>query len=262
MLRNTFFRTTVCSAMFSALVLVAGVSPAAAADEWGNLKGQFVFNGAAPAAAKIDTTKEPMCKAHNVIDEKLVVDKDTKGIKDVAIFCVTKNVKVKPELLKDAPAEVVLDNKGCRFEPHVLPILVSQTLVVKNSDPFSHNSKITEPGGKEANPNLVPGGEAKYKYGKASPRMLPVECSIHGWMKAIVIPRDNPYFAVSKADGTFEIKDLPVGTKLEFQVMQEKAGNFKDDKSNKWNNGKFEYTIKPGDNDLGVIKLDAKQFTK
>ena len=41
-------------------------SPAGAADEWGNLKGKFVFVGTPPKPDKIDTTKEPLCKAHDV----------------------------------------------------------------------------------------------------------------------------------------------------------------------------------------------------
>ncbi|HEY2840909.1 MAG TPA: hypothetical protein VGJ26_17260 [Pirellulales bacterium] len=260
MCSKPFFRAF-SGALIIALVFTCGDS-FVQAEEWGNLKGRFVFEGPLPVPAKVDTTKEPLCKAHDVHEEKLIVDKDNKGIKDVVIFCRTKEVKVKPELLKDAKGEVVLDNKGCRFEPHVLPILITQTLVVKNSDPFSHNSKITEPGGKEANPNLVPGAQATYKYAKATERLTPVECSIHSWMKALVVPRDNPYFAVSKADGSFEIKDLPAGKKLDFGVLQEKAGNFKDDKSNGWTNGRFEVMIKPGDNDLGVIKLNAKVFNK
>jgi len=240
--------------------LIVGVSVASAADEWGTLKGQFLFDGTAPKAMKVDTTKEPLCKAHDIKEEKLVVGADG-GIKDVIVFCRTKDVKVNPELLKDAKGNVVLDNKDCRFEPHILPMLVTQTLVVKNSDPFSHNSRITELGGKGgANPIIVPAAEAKYNYGKESNFPVPVECNIHPWMKALVLPRSNPYFAVSKADGTFEIKDLPVGKKLEFQVWQEKAGTFKDDKSNGWTNGKFEYTIKPGDNDLGKIKLKSTVF--
>ena len=158
-----------------------------------------------------------------------------------------------------ADAKVVYDNKGCRFEPHILPMLLSQTLVIKNSDPFSHNSNVTEVGGQGANPLIASGKEATYKYARAQVIPQPVACNIHPWMKGFVLPRDNPYSAVSKGDGTFEIKDLPVG-KLEFQVWQEKAGNV-DTKA--WPKGrKFEYTIKAGDNDLGVIKLDPKLFNK
>ena len=41
-----------------------------------------------------------------------------------------------------ASDEVVLDNKDCRFEPHVAVVRTSQKLALKNSDPVGHNSKI------------------------------------------------------------------------------------------------------------------------
>jgi hypothetical protein len=175
----------------------------------------------------------------------------------VVIYVRTKGVKVNPALEKQ-PAQVEIDNKNCRFEPHILPMLLSQTLVVKNSDPFSHNSNVTEVGGAGTNPLIAAGKVATYKYARAATIPQPVACNIHPWMKGFVLPRDNPYFAVSKGDGTFEIKDLPVG-KLEFQVWQEKAG-FVDTKD--WPKGRFTFDVKAGDNDLGVIKLDPKIFNK
>jgi len=250
--------------MRNVTMLILGVSlslcGAASADaQWGNLKGKFVFDGKAPEPKTLDTTKEPMCGAHKLVDEKLVVGPDG-GIKDVAIFVRTKkaDLKVNPALA-NPPAEVVIDNKNCRFEPHLVPILVGQTLVVKNSDAFSHNSNLTELGGAGANPLIAPANQATYKYTRPQMIPQPVACNIHPWMKAQVLPRDNPYFAVSKPDGTFEIKDLPVG-KLEFQVWQEGAGNV-DTKA--WPKGRFTMDIKAGDsNDLGTVKLDAKLFNK
>ena len=43
-------------------------------------------------------------------------------------------------------------------------------------------------------------------------------------MKAYILPRDNPYFAVTNDKGQFEIKDVPAGENVEFQVWQEVAG--------------------------------------
>jgi hypothetical protein len=242
-------KATLCAVVVLSLAATAHA-------QWGNLKGQFIYNGKAPEPKKLDTNKEPTCVPHNLIDESLIVGPDG-GIKDVVIYVRTKGVKINPALA-NPPARAELDNKNCRFEPHILPILLTQTLVVKNSDQFSHNSNVTEVGGAGTNPLIAAGKEATYKYARASVTPQPVACNIHPWMKGYVLPRDNPYFAVSKPDGTFDIKDLPVG-KLEFQVWQEKAG-FVDTKD--WPKGRFTMDIKPGDNDLGVIKLDPKLFNK
>jgi len=253
--------------MFKSTKLIIAVScvaiiacAAATADaQWGSLKGQFIYDGKAPQPKALDTAKEPLCVAHKLTDEGLIVGGDG-GIKNVVIYVRTKDVKVNPSLASP-PAQVDLNNKDCRFEPHILPMLVSQTLKVKNADPFSHNSNVTEVGGNGANPLIAAGAEASYKYGRPATFPQPVNCNIHPWMQAYVLPRDNPYFAVTDADGKFEIKDLPAG-KLEFQVWQEKAGNFKDATIPGWKMGRFEKDIKEGDNDLGVIKFDPKLFNK
>ena len=76
-----------------------------------------------------------------------------------------------------------------------------------------------------------------------------------GWL---VVP-PTPYAAVSGDDGKFEIKNLPVGTELEFQAWQEKKGYLDkatiNGKDAGWTKGRFKITIKPGDNDLGDIKV-------
>jgi hypothetical protein len=39
-------------------------------------------------------------------------------------------------------ARVRLDNKGCRFEPHLQFVPVGLPVTVTNSDPFTHNARI------------------------------------------------------------------------------------------------------------------------
>ena len=41
--------------------------------------------------------------------------------------------------------------------------------------------------------------------------MIRVKCNIHRWMHAFIGVVDNPYFAVTGADGSFEIRNLPPG---------------------------------------------------
>ena len=84
-------------------------------------------------------------------------------------------------------------------------------------------------------------------------------------MGGYVIVRKDPYAAVSDKDGKFEIKDLPAGKELEFVLWQEKPGylknaTFKGGKTD--TRGRFKIKIKPGDNDLGDIKVNASMFKK
>jgi uncharacterized protein (DUF2141 family) len=41
--------------------------------------------------------------------------------------------------------------------------------------------------------------------------MVPVQCNQHPWMRAYIGVLEHPYFAVTKTDGSYEIKNLPPG---------------------------------------------------
>jgi hypothetical protein len=158
---------------------------------------------------------------------------------------------------------VVLKIDKCRFEPHVLPVLLSQTLEVHSDVPVErHNINLSDPSQNSASPQLPPYGTRQLKFSKARSAPVDASCSLHPWLHAYVLPRDNPYFAVSKDDGAFEIKDLPAGKKLEFQVWHEVARDFKKLERKGWTKGRFSFEIKPGDNDLGEIRFDEKLFER
>ena len=101
--------------------------------------------------------------------ENLLVSPDG-GLANAVIMLRTKNVKVNPEYEKTAKDEVVLDNKNCRFEPHVQVVRLSQTLLLKNSDPTGHNSNIAPLLDTPINPMLAAGGEpVPYKFTPRKP---------------------------------------------------------------------------------------------
>jgi len=58
---------------------------------------------------------------------------------------------------------------------------------------------------------MKPGTAEKLEDIKARPTPILVTCSIHGWMKNYIRVFDHPYFAVTDADGNFEIKNIPAG---------------------------------------------------
>jgi hypothetical protein len=139
--------------------------------------------------------------------------------------------------------------------PHVVPLWLDQTLLVTNSDPnpVTHNSKMDPLGDEAINPSIQPGGEFKKKFNKVQNIPVPVNCSIHGWMKGYVVVRDNPYTAVSDEAGKFTIKNLPAG-ELDFQAWHEKVGYL--EAKPDWKKGRFTLKITSGKaNDLGTIKI-------
>ena len=136
-----------------------------------------------------------------------------------------------PEYEKTAKADVVVDNKDCRFEPHVSILRVGQTLVIKNSDPVGHNTQADALKNAPFNDLIPAGSEIKKNWTQAETLPVRIGCSIHTWMGGYVLVRPNPYAAVTDADGKFTIKDLPAGKELEFSLWQEKSGYLKNAKN-------------------------------
>lgn len=228
---------------------------------WGTLKGKFVYAGDAPAPSFLTASKDIDVCGQQVPDQQLVVDSATKGVSNILVFARKVSRVNKPEGAAEEAKPVLFDQKKCVFLTHVLGTEVKTPLEFKNSDTVAHNSSFS-PGGLNAgtNPNLTPNATSMYKFAQAMAAPAPVTCSIHPWMKAYVIARDDPYFAVTAPDGTFEIKDLPAGEDIEFQVWHELAPGGLVAKS-AWTKGRFKLKV-PADGveDLQTIEVPASAF--
>lgn len=119
--------------------------------------------------------------------------------------------------------EVVIEQKGCWFGPRVLGIQVGQTLKVINADPVSHNIHPLAQVNREWNQNQPPGAEAFTRKFTQPEVMIRVKCNIHSWMHAWVGVVAHPYFAVTGADGTFQLRNVPPGT-YTLETWQEELG--------------------------------------
>jgi len=251
-------------------VLLAHGSSAAAADGWGALTGQVVYDGKPAAPKPIQVTKDPeYCGKFGLKEETMVVNPDNGGIANVGVWLsVGKTDKVKPtihpDLKKLAAEKVKIDNKECRFTPHMLTVWTEQSIELGNGDPVGHNTKIDTLN--NANPpinQLIPAGKSidhKFKAEETLP--VKVSCSIHGWMNGWIIVRDTPYAVVTDADGKFKIENVPAG-KWKFRFWQEDIGYLQDvkvdGKAQKWKKGEVEVEIKDGETtDLGVIQAKKK----
>ena len=211
----------------------AATETAAAAEPTGfaTLKGTFKLVGTTPNRKPLTVNKDQdicMPGGKAALSEELVVDANG-GIKDVVIYCITKMPKDDPKwehpdyaVAKAQP--LVFDQKECVFLTHVLAARSTQTILLKNSDPKGHNANIVAKGkALSGNILIASGGSSNYIPGGESPEPFDVSCNIHPWMSAKMITRDNPCFAVTKPDGSFEIKNVPAGVPLEFKVWQESS---------------------------------------
>ena len=238
---------------------------------YGDLTMRFVYDGKAPPRKPLPITKDiGFCTPHKPLSEELVVDPDTNGIANVFVYLYVGLGEPPPEphssYAVSAKAEVLLDNTGCRFEPHACILYVGQTLVVRNSDDVGHNVKADFLENVPFN-ETMPATAMFVREHLTEPERLPayVTCSIHPWMSARLLVTNTPYAAVSARDGNVTIKNLPVG-KWRFQVWHETAGYVGEvsvgGKPEEWRRGRFERTIEFGSNEMGVIRLKPDLFSK
>ena len=102
-----------------------------------------------------------------------------------------------------------MDQKGMAFIPHVMPILKGTTVKFQNSDSVRHN--VFTPDGDKYNLGTWAQNESK-THTFAATGIFHQLCNVHPEMGAVILVYDNPYFAVSGADGKFRIEGVPPGT--------------------------------------------------
>jgi plastocyanin len=202
-----------------ALLATLAAAPALRA-EGGTLKGEVVWAGDVPTRDKLVVDKDQAACLKNgpLLSDKYVVDPKTKGVEWVVVWLSVPGKPAAPlpmpESVAKAKGSINLDQPTCQFEPHVIALRAGQTLNVKNTASVPHNINV-QGGVQGPNQNQIipPGGRVSIGGFKAKATApVSVSCTIHGWMKGYIWVFNHPYFAVTKADGSFEIKDAPAGT--------------------------------------------------
>src|SRR5262249_5840218 len=102
--------------LFAGLILI-GRSASAPAAEWGNVKGQVVWTGAAdfkPAEVKVDKDQGHCLSKGPLLEQKYVVNPKNKGVRWVMVWLVdpespTKKLPIHPTLTNAKGTKVVID---------------------------------------------------------------------------------------------------------------------------------------------------------
>jgi len=133
-----------------------------------------------------------------------------KGVKNSADAVVY--VAAVPGKTFPAPAEhVKVDQLNLVFRPHVLPVLVGTTVDFLNSDAVQHNVFSPDACADKFNLGTWPQGQTRsYTFKKECVASL--LCKVHPEMEAFVVAVPTPYFATTKADGSYTIAGVPDGS--------------------------------------------------
>lgn len=177
------------------------IDPATAATVSGTVK----FDGTAPKAAKIDMSQDAACKGTNTAETVVVSDGH---LANVFVYVKEGLGNRTFDVPKDA---VTLDQSGCKYHPHMLGVMAGQTVKIVNSDPTTHNIHPTPKDNREWNESQPPQSAPLEKNFAREEILLPVKCNQHPWMKMYVNVTKSPFYAVTGADGKYEIRGLPPG---------------------------------------------------
>jgi plastocyanin len=185
---------------------VAALNPATL----GSVTGTVKISGQVPAPVRIDMSQDPACTLSDAVNmSEQIVAKDGR-LANVFVY-----VRDAPNAPASAQAmqPVTIDQKGCRFIPHVTAIVQGGTVQFTNSDPTMHNvhTMAVQAGNRSVDVSQGPGGKPEQLKFTSAETMLPIRCNNHPWMNAFLNISPTPFFAVTSGSGKFQITGLPQG---------------------------------------------------
>ncbi len=206
-------RSMTVAALLAAAVAMghAGAqAPSKAVGAVGTIRGRVRLTGTPPGNVIIRMGLDPACVKANagkrVIQEMVMTSPDG-GLANVFVRLQGSFPRTPIPV-----AAVTIDQRACIYTPRVVGAQVGQTLKVHNGDALLHNVHGLSASGNGFNVGQ-PLADMVYEFKlKDEETMLRLKCDIHRWMTSYIGVVSHPYFAVSSGEGTFEIRNVPVGT--------------------------------------------------
>ena len=214
-----------CCLAFAAAVTALARAPLPApdaepqADEGATITGRVKIKGEIPKRRKIPTNADPKCAAMHpgdMLSDDYAID--AAGNIQYALVYVKEGLGDQKFTAPKAP--VVVEQKGCRFEPHVLGVMVGQELMFRNQDDLMHIVHVTPKSNREFGFSQAKRGEERPKV-FASKELIRLFCDVHPWMECWIHVLDHPLHATSGPDGKFKLKGLAPG-KYTIEAWHEK----------------------------------------
>jgi plastocyanin len=176
----------------------------------GILAGRVGYEGPVPANPPVKLDGDPACAAQHPaglpLDRVLV---NNGGLENVFVY-VKSGLDSYAFDIPTVP--VTVDQKGCKYVPHVFGVRVGQPVEFVNSDATLHNVHAMGNVNQQFNFAQAVQGIKNSKTFTAPEVMVPFKCNVHNWMSAYAGVLTHPYFAVTASGGSFELNNVPAGT--------------------------------------------------
>jgi Carboxypeptidase regulatory-like domain len=180
----------------------------------GTISGSIKWSGAVPHALDFPITKDPQICAPDgnktVTLERLIVGPEG-GVANTIVYL--KNISA-GKALELPEQRRHLDQKHCRYIPHILLVPQNSALQMQSSDATLHTIHMDG----AATYNLpFPFPNQISSRNMSTPGLVNLRCNGgHVWMNAEMMVVQHPYYAVTDESGRFEFTSVPPGT---YQVV-------------------------------------------
>ena len=208
---------------FAAAALVAGgaafvsLPGFATAQGGGTIEAEVKYNGA-PVVETIKVNKDTEACGKEAKLEKVAVG-GNKGLAHAVVSVAGAKGQATAK-------KAVMDQKGCKFVPHVVAMTPGE-IDILNSDGILHNLHTYS----TANPAI---NKAQPKFKKTmtekfdKPEIIKVTCDVHSWMLGWIAVMPHSMFDVTDDKGTAKIENVPPG-KHTVEVWHETLGKMEKD---------------------------------
>ena len=231
-------RVGVMSTVFVAILAYAGWSLAyeeIPVTDGGIITGKVTMTGGKPTpnGFNLITFPDPVYCGRistgtgwRILDEFKVADNN--GLKDVVVLLIDAN-KGKPFKFKPP----VIEARDCRFLPFVTVVKDQAEVMVMNMDPVMHDIQAYETShlgprvlfntplpmnphhnrnvGADTHEHLAGQPMTQQIHMTKGRRVFVMQCGFHAYMESWGMAVDNPYYALTAADGSFSLQDVPPG---------------------------------------------------
>ncbi|OAI45620.1 hypothetical protein AYO43_07905 [Nitrospira sp. SCGC AG-212-E16] len=185
----------------------------------GTIKGVATWKGKIPVIPPLSVKADLDTCGETVPSPVLKVDPKSKGLQHVLVYLEQVDKGKAPEdkywlhMGKDESGKVA-DTEVCQFKEHILPFVRTQQVAIINFDPILHNPHFfTDKHGSIFNVAMPTANkEVDKTLLRAQGVGLAYQCDVHVHMSGYAAGLDHPYFALTDAEGKFEISGVPPGT--------------------------------------------------
>ncbi len=176
------------------------------------IHGTVALGGNAPACDVFAVTKNPSCCGLKKMSPRLVVGKNN-GVAKTIIFLEGIHEGKSFAALEQSR----LTQEHCEYSPHISIHRLGADLEICNNDPILHNVHAYC---LESTPRSVFNIAQPIKGQRSSVKgtqfnttgIVQATCDAnHPWMSAYIMVADNPYAAITDANGEYTITDVPPG---------------------------------------------------